>query len=533
MKKSAERLVILFLGVLLLFGCKISLSLADEPLTETVIRELNLPEGAYPQRPAISDGRVVYGDLRSVGEGCRSLILYDTATNQETEIMCSQGLSYFAVISGDYVVYNAGGEVRLHDISEGGNNSVQVAPITCCASIYGENIVYTDNYKHLGTGEDRILRAVYLQNVKQLDQEPLKITDDLTAASDTDVSASNIVWLYYNGDTVPRDGPAEIWISDLDGGNQRQIGRIDEVEKPDLPYHGGSIIRIEGNYVVWHDYREGTGHDIFLYDIQNDQTTQITNHVADQYRPNISGNYIVWEDWRNGNADIYLYDIENSQELLLTGEGDQTVPDVSGNQVVWLDYQGRPQLYLADLAATGNISIPGDVNRDGVVDRSDLAIVSENFGTSSGATWEDGDMDGDGDVDLSDLAIVKRNFGKTGPTSIPGDINRDGVVDRSDLAIVSENFGTSSGATWEDGDMDGDGDVDLSDLVIVKRNFGKTDTSSSQQAPEALVVEVSPVPDQATEISDAQLRLKKQNVRTRSRRGNKANAKTLRKRSRR
>ena len=54
---------------------------------------------------------------------------------------------------------------------------------------------------------------------------------------------------------------------------------------------------------------------------------------------------------------------------------------------------------------------PGDINGDGVIDLSDLAILLSNFGTAAGAQPSDGDIDGDGDVDLSDLAVMLSLFG--------------------------------------------------------------------------------------------------------------------------
>ena len=54
---------------------------------------------------------------------------------------------------------------------------------------------------------------------------------------------------------------------------------------------------------------------------------------------------------------------------------------------------------------------PGDLNGDGVVNLSDLAQLLGNYGTTSGAQYEDGDLDGDGDVDLSDLAALLGYYG--------------------------------------------------------------------------------------------------------------------------
>lgn len=52
-----------------------------------------------------------------------------------------------------------------------------------------------------------------------------------------------------------------------------------------------------------------------------------------------------------------------------------------------------------------------DINRDGIVDLSDLGEVLAGFGMTSGATRDDGDLDNDGDVDLSDLGVVLANYG--------------------------------------------------------------------------------------------------------------------------
>lgn len=59
-------------------------------------------------------------------------------------------------------------------------------------------------------------------------------------------------------------------------------------------------------------------------------------------------------------------------------------------------------------------------------------------------------------------------------TTLAGDIDGDGAVGISDLAILLSHFGTPSGASAADGDMDADSDVDLQDLATLLGVFGAT-----------------------------------------------------------
>ena len=66
-------------------------------------------------------------------------------------------------------------------------------------------------------------------------------------------------------------------------------------------------------------------------------------------------------------------------------------------------------LVLDDAANTGvtfNALVPGDVNRNGVVDTIDLGIIRSNFNNPS-VTRDDGDLTGDGVVDFTDFRVWK------------------------------------------------------------------------------------------------------------------------------
>jgi hypothetical protein len=61
---------------------------------------------------------------------------------------------------------------------------------------------------------------------------------------------------------------------------------------------------------------------------------------------------------------------------------------------------------------------------------------------------------------------------------IPGDANKDGVVDVCDLGILAANYG-SSNKDWAQGDFNSDGIVDVGDLGILAANYGTGSQSAS------------------------------------------------------
>jgi hypothetical protein len=125
---------------------------------------------------------------------------------------------------------------------------------------------------------------------------------------------------------------------------------------------------------------------------------------------------------------------------------DVTLTDNDGGSVV------NGQLYLNGSLLSTLTSSPYDFSystlglSDGTypvqIDSSDS--LSQSNSGSVNVIVNNGDLNDDGSVDISDLAIMAANWGSTTASYAQGSILSDGNVDISDLAIMASNWGWSA-----------------------------------------------------------------------------------------
>ncbi|MCE7973402.1 MAG: hypothetical protein DYG92_03610 [Leptolyngbya sp. PLA1] len=130
--------------------------------------------------------------------------------------------------------------------------------------------------------------------------------------------------------------------------------------------------------------------------------------------------------------------------------------DMTGDLVV-------DQQDIAEILSILETSI-GDVNLDGATDDADCVIATANLGLT-GLGWAGGDVDGDGTVTSSDLALIC-------PPACDPDVNQDGNVDQDDVSYLINVVGGGDNPTGIDPDFNQDGNVDQDDISSLINTVG-------------------------------------------------------------
>ena len=91
------------------------------------------------------------------------------------------------------------------------------------------------------------------------------------------------------------------------------------------------------------------------------------------------------------------------------------------------------------------------------------------------------------DGEALEMALAEIEVYAAQNEQIPGDANKDGKVDGSDVTILAGNWQygvVGGGATWDMGDFNGDGKVDGSDVTILAGNWQYGVTAAASAVPE-------------------------------------------------
>lgn len=137
---------------------------------------------------------------------------------------------------------------------------------------------------------------------------PTRITSQPNEQTSPVISGTRIAWLDARGGNWL---DPDIWWLDL--GPDGLFGTADDIAAAelDIPVDDPDDLAIDGDRMVWHDYRGGS-FEVYVWDFVTSVETQITAAESGQFESEISGRNVVWQDTRNNPMgelfdDIYVY----------------------------------------------------------------------------------------------------------------------------------------------------------------------------------------------------------------------------------
>jgi hypothetical protein len=155
-------------------------------------------------------------------------------------------------------------------------------------------------------------------------------------------------------------------------------------------------------------------------------------------------------DWTNSNHISMLANDESKVLVSYFGGSGSFVGD---NRLVWVNTDGSgtvtPLAYHYSTYNSYYDSPRADISADGR-----FVAFTSNWGNS-----------GRDDVFILQIAM-------------PGDANRDGVVNFADFTALSNHYGQSN-AGWTGGDFNADGAVNFADFTLLSNNYGRSTTGGS------------------------------------------------------
>lgn len=230
---------------------------------------------------------------------------------------------------GNKVVWTGddGESIYMYDISTG--NETKILPNSSFPDIYGNYVVYTNNYY----SQDR-QSGIYLYDLNTGNETKIAAVHGYPAIYD-----KKVVWSQANS-----NNGYDICEYDISTNQKSVITTID------CPIHE-SELDIYGDTVVWAESNK-----IYMYDIASHKKTQVTNS-GNAHDPAIYGNWIVYaynpkESFR---GNIYAYEISTAKKIRITTSTRAFNPSIYGDKVVYADLRNPENpdvrdIYLYDLS---------------------------------------------------------------------------------------------------------------------------------------------------------------------------------------
>ena len=288
-------------------------------------------------------------------------------------------------------------------------------PVSIAVDVAGGKIYWAIN--DFGNGDGNKIQRANLDGTNIQDI----VTNELLGQTyiALDVAGGKIYW---TNDNYSGDGDGDkIQCANLDGTN------VQDIVTEELSYLNGIALDVTRKKIYWTQ----------LYKIQrsNLDGTNVQDIFANSGGYNlfgialdVAGGKVYWGNPSKSKIQRANLDGSNVQDFITGVEPRSIALDVAGGKVYWIN-PSKSKIQRANLDGSNVEDIV-----TGVGDISDIAlgIFSQNPPPVVPVVRED--VNRDGVIDLQDTAVVRANLGQTGQND--ADVNDDNVVDVDDLVLV-------------------------------------------------------------------------------------------------
>ncbi|MHB0979550.1 MAG: S-layer homology domain-containing protein [Thermoleophilia bacterium] len=378
--------------------------------------------GSNPSAAMMDDGRIVW--VATVGSG-PEVFLLDVATGTTTQLSEDGYKKSLPSIKGDYVAWRTevkpgivyGSEVSLHRISTGDTKVIArdvryyVRPglsedLVVWAGLSGPSRAGLFGYD-LKTGATFLIADSVLMF---LGEEGGPFVDGRYVVWNQGEGTSTTVSLYdhQTKHSTPIVGGAGfkyratvgagyvLW--DRSDGQRSQIAlHRPGSTQPEQVTNGNFDSRLEfsasggvvdGQWAVWTGEPQGSGSQVYLYNLQDGTTRTITGGVVESgSRPTVADGRVAMEgravgshSWGPG-GDIFVYDPAASRTLRLTAGEQASLYQIQGDSVLWGSTNpasGQPTLILASgpIGSASFVDVTqGSSHYDAIQELADWGII--------------------------------------------------------------------------------------------------------------------------------------------------------------
>ncbi len=136
--------------------------------------------------------------------------------------------------------------------------------------------------------------------------------------------------------------------------------------------------RVFREFRTWKRYRGGQADDIWIYDFDSKQITNVTNNPAQDIIPMWSGNKIYFASDRDSKMNLFVYDLTTQQTKKLTNftNFDVKFPSLGDNAIV---FENGGFIYKLDLATEQAQKVSISIQEDFDIGRGGLREVSKEI----------------------------------------------------------------------------------------------------------------------------------------------------------